>query len=642
LAEQEFKHLFSPIRVGTVTLPNRIVMTGAQHRLSGDKLLHYFATRAKGGVGLIISSPHYVPATTEAMIPDLKKISDAVHQYPTRIFAQLFHHGSRWWARARGGKALAPSPVKVRRTFWPGGQNVPHEMDKDDIRRTVKAYGAIALIMKKAGYDGIEIMAAWGFLQSEFLSPVMNIRTDEYGGSLENRVRFLLECIDAIRENIGPDFPLGVRFNGDEFIQRVWWTKGHGNTLDEAKEMAKILEATGKLDYLFACADAYGAGHVPPMNFPLGAFTYIAAGIKEVVDLPVVTVGRVNDPVLAETILANNQADLVGMTRAVICDPEMPNKAREGRLEEIRRCIACNEGCVGPNFLALPIACSLNYETSREEKGPIAAAESKKTVMVIGGGAAGLETARVAALRGHKVSLYEKNNVLAKELDIAAKAPGRQDFAEFKRYLTYQMKLLNVDVHLGVTITPEMVIKQKPDVVVVATGGIPSMPEIPGASSGNVVETRQVLLEEVEVGQNVLVVDCQNHMYGLDVADFLAEKGKRVELITEAASAGSEADIFTVETAYFSALSKGVVITPLTGIKEIRGKTVIVVNAITNAERQIDGIDTVVVCTDEKANDALYYSLKGKVKELYLVGQALAPRRLLDSVADAYVTARAL
>lgn len=642
MAEQEFKHLFSPIKIGMITIPNRIVMTAAQHRLSGDRLLNYYVARARGGAGLIISSSHYTFSTTEAMIPDLKRISDAVHQYPTKIFAQLLHQGARWWARQRGGRAVAPSPIKIRRPFWPGGQNVPHEMDKNDIKQAVEEYGKTASIMKQAGYDGIEIMAAWGFLQSQFLSPVMNIRTDEYGGTLEKRMRFLLECIDAIREQVGPDFPLGVRFNGDEFIQRVWWTTEHGNTLDEAKQIARILEATGKLDYLFTCADAYGAGHIPPMNFPLGAFTYIAAGIKEEVKLPVATVGRINDPVLAEQILADNQADLIGMPRALICDPEMPDKARNGRLEEIRHCIGCNEGCIGPSFLALPIACTLNYEAGREQMGPIAPAEIRKSVMVIGGGAAGLEAARVAALRGHQVSLYEKNSVIGRELDIASKAPGRQDFAEAKRYYTYQMKRLNVDVHLGATVTPEMVMEKKADAVVVATGGVPFIPEIPGASSASVVETRQVLLEDTEVGQNVLVVDCQNHMYALDVADFLAEKGKRIEVITEAAFAGSEADIFTTQMAYVSVLSKGVVITPLTGIKEIRGKTIIVHNILTDAERQIEEIDTVVICTDERANDTLYRSLKGKVKELYLIGQALAPRRLLDSIADAYVTARAL
>jgi 2,4-dienoyl-CoA reductase-like NADH-dependent reductase (Old Yellow Enzyme family)/thioredoxin reductase len=592
---------------------------------------------------MVMSSPHPPFTTNEAMIPELKALADAVHQYPTKIFAQLFHHGGRMWARMTGGGAtLAPSPVKVRWPLKVGPAGVPHVMEKDDIRRYAKAYGAVALVMKKAGYDGIEIMAAWSLLQAEFLSPTLNMRTDEYGGSLENRMRFLLECIDSIRENIGPDMPLGVRFNGDEFVERVWWTGEHGNTLDEAKEIARALEATGKVDYLFACADAVGSGHVPPMYYPLGCFTYISAGIKEVVDLPVVIVGRINDPVLAENILADNQADIIGMTRAVMCDPEMPNKAREGRLEEIRRCIACNEGCVGPNFMALPIACALNYETGRESQGPIKTAENRKTVMVIGGGAAGLEAARVAALRGHEVSLYEKNDVLAKDLDIAARAPGRQDFTEAKRYFVHQMKLLNVDVHLGINVTPEMVIRQQPDAVIVATGGLPFVPEIPGSDNANVVAMKKVLAEEVEVGPNVLVVDYQHHLYGLDVADFLAERGKKVELITDSAFAGTEVDIYTIQTAYFNALNRGVVITPLTGLKEINGRTATVYHVINSAERQIEDIDTVVICTDERANDALYYALKGRVKELHLVGQAFSPRKLLDSIADAYVAASTL
>ena len=638
--EQEFKNLFSPIKIGNVTLPNRITLTGAFPRLNGDSRIQYFATRARGGAGMVVSSPHPPFTTNESMIPELKALTDDVHQYPARIFAQLFHHGGRMWARMTGGGAtLAPSPVKVRWPLKPGPAGVPHSMDKDDIKRFVQAFGAAGLVMKKAGYDGIEIMAAWSLLHAQFLSPILNTRADEYGGSLENRMRFLLECIDSVRENIGPEMPLGVRFNGDEFIERVWWTGEHGNTLEEAKDIARALEATGKVDYLFACADAVGSGHVPPMYFPLGAFTYISAAIKEAVDLPVVVVGRINDPVLAESVLANHQADIIGMTRALMCDPEMPNKAREGRLEDIRRCIACNEGCVGPSFMQLPIACALNYETGRESQGPIKPAEEKKKVMVIGGGAAGLEAARVAALRGHEVSLYEKNDTLARDLDIAAKAPGRQDFTEAKRYLAYQMQSLGVDVHLGTNVTREMVIQQQPDAVIVATGGLPFMPEIPGSENGNVVEMKKVLSEEAEVGQNVLVVDYQHHLYGLDVADFLAERGKKVELITDAAFAGTEVDIYTIETAYLNALSRGVVITPLTGLKEVNGKTATVYHVITNAKRQIEGIDTVVVCTDERANDELYHALKGQVKELYLVGQALSPRKLLDSIADAYVAA---
>ena len=240
------------------------------------------------------------------------------------------------------------------------------------------------------------------------------------------------------------------------------------------------------------------------------------------------------------------------------------------------------------------------------------------------------------------MSLYEKNDVLARDLDIAAKAPGRQDFDNAKRYLVHQMKLLNIDVHLGEEVTPEMVLQKQPDAVIVATGGLPFLPEIPGTEEGNVVTMKKVLTEEAATGQNVLVVDYQHHLYGLDVADFLAEQGKQVQLITDMSMAGSEVDTYTVETAYRSALGRGVVITPLTSLKDIRGRTATVYDVITNAERTIDNIDTVVVCTDETPNDALYRALKGKVPELKLVGQALSPRRLLDSIADAYTAARAL
>lgn len=639
MSENEFKKLFSPIEIGKQTIPNRIVMTGALPRLDPQKTMHYYAARARGGAGLIVSSTHHPFLTTDEMIPALKSVADAVHQYPTRIFAQILHHGGRLWARmSGGGTSLAPSPVKVRGLFHHGGQNVPRQMTRKEIKRTVDAYAATALRMKKASYDGIEIMAAWSMLQAAFISPLLNIRDDEYGGSLENRMRFLLETIDATRDAIGPDMPLGVRFVGDEFTQQAWWTDKNGHTLEDAREIARRLEATGKLDYLFASADIFGAGHMPPMNYPLGAFTYISAGIKEVVDLPVIAGGRINDPVLAEAILSNNQADLIGMTRALVCDPDLPKKAREGRIEEIRHCIGCNEGCVGPNFLALPMACSLNYEAGREQMGTITPSEDKKTVMIVGGGGAGLEAARVAALRGHRVELYEKRDTLAFELDIAARAPGRQDFAEARRYLVNQIKLLGVDVHLEVTVTPELVIEKQPDVVIIATGAIPYIPKVPGAD-GKLIETRQVLMEEKEVGEHVLVMDYQNHTYGLDVASFLAEKGKQVELLTEAAYAGSEADALTVEAAHFHALSQEVNITPLSAIKEIQGNNVIIYNVLTDKERTIENIDSVVICTDEQPDDALFHSLEGKVKQLHLIGQALSPRRLLDSIADAYTTA---
>lgn len=649
--EQEFKYLFTPLKIGNVTVPNRILLTGAEagyypgESEPSERAINYFQARAKGGIGLIVTSAHYVcwPTTlnlptayeSDTVIPALKRLADAIHGYGTKVFGQLIHESRQNSRVMGGGSMLSASAIPRTEPIYFASTEIPHEVDTDDIRRIVNSYGTAAARFKEAGYDGVEIRAVFGMFQASFLSPVMNQRTDQYGGSLENRMRLLLETIDAIRDNVGLDFVVGVRFTGDEFLDG-------GLTLDDTKEIARGLEATGKVDYLFPCATAFGPAHLPSMYYPLAAFAYIPAGIKEVVNLPVFSVGRINDPILAETILANHQADMVGMTRATMCDPEMPTKAQEGRLDEIRRCIGCNEGCIEKLWQALPVSCSINPELGREKELAITPAGKKKRVMVIGGGAAGLETARVAALRGHKVSLYEKNDVLAKELSIAAKSPRREGFEDAVRYYTYQMKLLGVDVHLGVTITPEMVVKENPDAVVVATGAVPFIPNIPGADADNVVEMRQVLQEQVEVGQNVIVADCQLHIYGMDVADFLADKGKKVELLTQAIFAGGQLDWSTLQTLYTMLLSKGVTITPLTKVKEIRGNTVIAYNELTGAERQIEGIDTVVFCTDGKADDSLYRFLKGKVRELYEVGQCVSPRKLLDSVYDAALVGRTL
>lgn len=648
--KQDVNYLFTPLKIGNVTVPNRIVMSGAGVRIySGagepnEKAINFYQARAKGGTGLIVT-PFYPFSNTTAsppttlqsgkLTPPFKKLVDTIHQYDTKVFMQLNHTGSFSPARGLGeGSTWGPSPIWRRAFFTPGLQEIPHEMEVEDIKRAVEGYATAAKVAREAGFDGIEVAAMVGLLLAQFISPAYNIRMDEYGGSLENRLKFLLEIIDAVRKAVGSDFVVGVRFTADDFIDRVWWTKNKGLTLEDGKEIAKRLEATKKVDYLFPCPGGYGPMHVPPMYYPLGSFVYISAAIKEIVSLPIFTIGRINDPVQAEKILADGQADMIGMLRGLIADPEMPNKAREGKVDEILRCIGCNEGCIGNYYPRLPLLCTVNPEAGREKEYAITRAETKKTIMVIGGGAAGLETARVAALRGHKVSLYERENVLAKELSIAAKAPRRGDFEEVRRYYTYQMEFLGVDVHLEVPVNPEIVIQQNPDVVVVATGVKPFIPKVDGAESGHVVEMRQVLQEEVEVGQNVIVVDYQNHIYGLDTADFLADRGKKVELLTESIYAGGMVDYHTIWAAHTNVLSKGVVITPLTGVKEIRGKTVVVYNVLTNAERLIEEVDSIVFCTDGRADDALYRSLKGKVKELYEVGQCLSPRRLLDSIHD--------
>jgi 2,4-dienoyl-CoA reductase-like NADH-dependent reductase (Old Yellow Enzyme family) len=474
MAVQEFRHLFSPLKIGTMTVPNRIVCPAhwtcyfPQDEPPNERLMHYLATRARGGVGMVVtpqntvwpsSTAHgYVATHDDKAISAFRMISQAIQEHGAKVVAQLVHFGPLSGLVETGGAGLAPSPMAGVAGLLPLvlGSGVPHEMDIDDIKQIVASYASTAYRMREAGYDGVEICCdvATGQLLLSFISPLTNRRTDEYGGSPENRLRLPMEVIDAVREAVGSDFVVGLRLSGDMLMEG-------GTNLDDTKALATQVEAIGKVDYL-SISDGF-QGHIPPMYFPLGCFVHLAAGVKEVVSLPVICHGRINDPVQAETILANNQADLVGMARALICDPEWPNKAREGRVDEIRKCIACVQSCDGHFLKRMPITCTLNPEAGREkELATIVPAATKKKVMVIGGGAAGLEAARVAALRGHQVTLYEKGKELGGQLNIAAKIPKREDFAEVPRYYTYQMKHLGVEVVLETMVTAEMVRRGTP------------------------------------------------------------------------------------------------------------------------------------------------------------------------------------
>ena len=646
MAEQEFKHLFSPLKIGTMTVRNRIVFPAhwpwffAAHEAPNERAMHYFAARAKGGVGLIVTPQNmvwppstaggYVATRDDKAMPAFEMISRAIHEHGARVVAQLVHSGPQTGVLEAGGARLAASPMGGISGLLPSilGSDMAHEIDINDIRQIVASYADTAYRMRETGYDGIEISSAVGagMLLVSFLNPLTNRRTDEYGGSLENRSRLHMEIIDAVRKAVGPDFVVGLRLVGDMLIDG-------GTTLGDAKVLAAKVEASGKVDYLSICAGP--SGHIPAMRFPLGCFVYLAAGVKEVVDLPVICHGRINDPVQAEQILANNQADLVGVARGLICDPEWPNKAREGRVEEIRKCIACNQVCYGNFQKRLPISCAINPVAGNEkELATIVPATAKKKVIVIGGGAAGLETARVAALRGHQVTLYEKGKELGGQLNIAAKIPKREDFAEVPRYYTYQMSHLGVEVFLETTVTAEMVKEQKPDAVVVATGSVLGLPPVRGGDRANVVSVRDVLRGEVEVGENVVVIAAEHHEQALGVANFLATKGKKVELVTHTLYAGIELDSGTMGFMYGQLLSKGGAITPLTRVKEIEEHAVVTFNTLTRQERRIEGVDTVVFAAIGEADDALYRALKGEVKEIYAVGQCLSPRLLPGSIQD--------
>ena len=649
---QEFKHLFSPIKIGPMTVRNRIVASSHATNFMmpigppTDRAIDYYVSKAKGGVGLIVTQfTSVLPLSTDAppvifqsdaVIPGYKKLADAVRHEGAGIMVQLALPGKFMGTDMFGGVVLSSSSLPSVSALRGVGET-PREMTIEEIKEAVEAFANAARRAREADLDGVEINMAVGFLISQFMSPAFNQRTDEYGGSLENRLRFPIEVIDAVREAVGKDFVVGIRLTGDEFLEG-------GINLDLAKQNAEMLEATGKLDYINVCAGTFfnPETHIPPMYFPLGCFTYLASAIKQVVDIPVVAVGRINDPVLADNILADGHADLVTMNRATICDPEMPKKAREGRLDEIRRCTGCNEGCLGRWVQGLPISCSYNPEVGREREFAISPANTRKKVMVIGSGPAGLEVARVAALRGHQVSIYEKENELGGQLNIAAKAPMREDFLEVPRFYKHQMRILSVEVNLETEVTPEMVEAKNPDAVVVATGSLPYLPPIPGVEGTNVIEVRQVLKGEVEVQQNVVVIAGESHIQALSVADFLAERGKTVELLTEGLYPGALLDPATQMAVLFRLLTRGVKITSSTGVKEITENAVIVFNVFTREDRRIEGVDTVVIATEGKADDHLYRSLKGKVKELYAVGHCVAPRKMITSILDGARVGRAI
>jgi len=419
---QKYEYLFTPLKVGSMIMPNRI-LSGAhgtraykEDQAPPENVIQYYEARAKGGAGCIdVSGLNVAPTSKfgplpavkdESKIDSFKRLTDAVHKHGTKIIVQLRDH-TRHSSQLYGGWQKGPSPVhyhfgsrkfpvptRTPHELLPMKTEVPHELELDEIQEYIEAFGTVAGLMKKAGFDGADLNSWCMNLNALFLSQMSNTRGDQYGGSLENRMRFNHEVIQAIRSAVGKDFALGMSIDGDQMVDGAI-------TLDDMKSIAQEYEATGEIDFFRVGAPPFSS---LCMNYPLGSMVYLAAGIKEAVKVPVIALCRINDPVQADKILADGHADIIQMTRGLICDPELPKKAREGRLEEIRRCIACNERCRSkPYPPALPVRCALNPEASREATFAIKPAKTKKKIMVVGGGGAGLEAARVAALgaQGH-------------------------------------------------------------------------------------------------------------------------------------------------------------------------------------------------------------------------------------------------
>src|SRR5437667_4950313 len=652
----ELRSLFSPIKVGRLMLKNRIYSSGHAEAMAeggrpGERLRRYHEAKARGGCALTIfggsSSVHpSSPAAAwkqianhdDSIIPAYQVMADAVHRHGCLVFTQITHMGRR--AQADGEEAdvlLAPSqiPERVHR-------DVPHELEGEQIAELVRAFGEAARRCRDGGLDGIEISMAHNHLIDQFWSPLFNQRLDDYGGSLENRLRFGGDVLSEIRRRVGDDFVVGARISGDEL------TRG-GLTAADMAEIARRLAASGLIDFLSIIgggAHTYElqAAAVPNMSYATGVYLPMAAAIKRAAPgMPIFHASRIVDPLHADRTVAAGQIDVVGMTRALIADPDLPRKARAGRLDDIRRCVGANEGCIDRIYQGKAVTCVQNPTTGREgELGDLRRAPTTKHVVVVGGGVAGLEAARVAALRGCRVVLMEKAAELGGQILLAARAPARAEYAGIVRFLANQVRKLGVDVRLGTEATAALVLGERPDAVVLATGSHPYIPPVPGSDGKHVVTDRDVLGGEATVGSNVVVIDDVHTEQALSTAELLLDQGKRVEVISPLFYVGQDIGVTSIAPLYTRLYTKGAVLTPCGELRAVEGSTVVVRNVFSGAERRIESVDTVVLATGSRSTDALYRALKGQVSALYSARDRVASRAVHHAILDGTRAARAL
>ena len=631
--------LFEPIKVGQVELKNRVLCLamGTGMRIHdaefSDQLISFYATRVSGGaaIGFVPMVPLYSGPEFKNMFPGayddrfiqgMQEMVKAMHAQDAKAGAQLFIMDDQY-AREEGDPAEMIGPSSIAK---PRGKPC-RELTVEEIEYIVDSYADSAIRAREAGFDIVEFHFGIGYLVSKFLSPLTNKRTDQYGGSWENRLRFPLDILAAVRKKVGDDYTLSVRFAGDELMEG-------GLTSEDGKLLAKAWEKAGVNLLNVQCGWHESPIPMIQMSVPRGNWVYLAEGIKKVTNIPVVTAYRINDPVLAEEIVASGKADIIGMARALIADPELPNKAKEGRFEDIRICTACCY-CLDQVHADInnvlnnsPVACAINAQAGKETKYIIEPTKEPKKVTVIGGGPAGMEAARVAALRGHQVTLYEKDNKLGGLLNLATIPPHKEELVNLINYLSRQVEKNGVQVKLGEEFTEATLETDRPEVVIMATGRTAPTPDIPGIEKTNVCNIVDVLTGAKRIGDRVLIVG--GGRTGCETADFLNLKGKQVIIFEKEHRVGLGLGPTSRWTYILRFISDGVKMERDAEVTNITEKGVEIKR---NGAAEFFEGDTIILATGSQPNNKLAGQLKGKVWGRFeSIGDCVQPNGIAEAI----------
>ena len=669
---KKMSKLFESTKIGSIEIKNRLAMSAMDLGFTTEgsinkRFIDFYVERARGGVGLIVVGGCYPEMTgkvwksiigldKDEYIPGLKKLTDTIHKYDTKIAAQILHGGrsaSSFFSKTHPVSPSSLSHINIKQR--------PHALTIPEIKKVIDGYVAATVRVKKGGFDAVEIHGGMGYLINQFLSRATNKRKDKYGGSLKNRIRFAKEIVVAIKEKVGKRYPVIFRLSGEDFVE-------DGLKIDESVEIAKELEKAG-VD-AFNVSPGWHESRTPIMlmSIPRMSYIFLSEKIKDNVNVPVIGSVRINDLALAEEVIDNNQSDIVSIGRPLIADPELPKKYKRKQFEDIRRCIACNQGCFDSLLGFKSISCLYNVRAGRESELKIKKAKKKKKVMIIGGGPGGMEAARVAALRGHDVHLFEKTDVLGGQLRYAYIPPGREEIVNVISFLENQIKKLNVNIELSKKVDTATINKMKPDVVIAATGGVPLIPKITGIKEKNVVVAEDVFDNRVKVGKDVVIIGggtigCEialhtakmgamdpevacfllkNKVIDGDKAVELTSKGKRNITILEMKNKiGGRFGISTRWVIMKQIVDAG--INSITGIKvksmstkSIKKKDKVCVTYEDDKKDIKIFADTVIIAAGYKSNQDPTKKMNGKIDEVYRIGDCVEVRTALEAIHEGF------